>query len=79
MSWRLNPSFMCSPRRRSISARSSPISALVRYRGEADAGPGFFNLAREMGLIQGTLSDLQRLEFWLRHIRQLQAYDWSQV
>jgi hypothetical protein len=23
MSWRLNPSFMCSPRRRSISARSS--------------------------------------------------------
>lgn len=53
------------------------ISALVRYQGEADAGPGFFNLAREMGLIRGPLSDLERLEFWLRHVRQVQAQDWS--
>ncbi len=66
-------------RHRSWPASRLLISALVRYHGEADAGPGFFNLAREMGLIQGTLSDLQRLEFWLRHIRQVQAYDWSQV
>jgi hypothetical protein len=39
------------------------ISALVRYQGEADAGPGFFNLAREVGLVHGSLSDLERLEF----------------
>jgi hypothetical protein len=32
-----------------------------------------------MGLIQGTRSDVQRLKFWLRHIRQGQAYDWSQA
>ena len=55
------------------------ISALVRYHGEADAGPGFFNLAREVGLIQGSVSDLERLEFWLRHVRQVQAYDWNQA
>lgn len=55
------------------------ISALVRYHGEADAGPGFFNLAREVGLIHGSISDLERLEFWLRHVRQIQAYDWSQA
>ncbi len=54
------------------------ISALVRYQGQADAGPGFFNLAREMGLIRGPLSDLERLEFWLHHVRQVQAHDWSQ-
>jgi hypothetical protein len=55
------------------------ISALVRYHGEADAGPGFFNLAREVGLIHGSVSDLERLEFWLRHVRQVQAYDWNRA
>ena len=51
------------------------ISALVRYHGQADAGPGFFNLARVAGLIHGSMSDLERLEFWLRHGRQVQACD----
>ena len=55
------------------------ISALVRYQDKADAGPGFFSLAREVGLIHRPLSDLERLEFWLQHIRQVQAHDWSQV
>jgi hypothetical protein len=49
----------------------------VRYQDEADAGPGFFNLARELGLIHGSLSGLERLAFWLRHVRQVQAHDWS--
>jgi hypothetical protein len=53
------------------------ISALVRYHREADAGPGFFGLARDVGLIHGTLSELERLEFWLRHVRLVQAYDWD--
>ena len=55
------------------------ISALVRYQGEADAGPGFFNLAREVGLVRGSLSDLDRLEFWLLDVRQVQAFDWDQA
>ena len=55
------------------------ISALVRHQGEADAGTGFFNLAREVGLIHGSMSDLARVEFWLRHVRQVQAYNWDQV
>jgi len=25
------------------------------------------------------MSDLERLEFWLRHLRQVQAYDWEQA
>jgi hypothetical protein len=40
-------------------------------------GPDFFNLAREVGLIHGSMSDLERLEFWLRHVRQIHAYDWD--
>jgi len=55
------------------------ISALVRYHGQADAGPGFFSLAREVGLIHGSMSDLERLEFRLRHLRQVQAYDWDRA
>jgi hypothetical protein len=65
-------------RNRSWPVSQLLISALVRYHGEADAGPGFFNLAREVGLIHGPLPDLERLEFWLRHVRQVQAHDWSQ-
>jgi hypothetical protein len=65
-------------RNRSWPVSQLLISALVRYQGEADAGPGFFNLAREVGLIHGPLPDLERLEFWLRHVRQVQAHDWSQ-
>jgi hypothetical protein len=55
------------------------ISALVRYHGEADAGRDFFNLACEVGLIHGSLSNLERLEFWIRHVRQVQVYDWDQA
>jgi hypothetical protein len=55
------------------------ISALVRHQGEADAGTGFFILARAVGLIHGSMSDLARVEFWLRHVRQVQAYNWDQV
>lgn len=55
------------------------VSALVRYHGQADAGTGFFNLAREVGLIRGSVSDLDRLEFWLHPVRQAQTYDWDQA
>jgi hypothetical protein len=55
------------------------ISALVRHQGEADAGTGFFNLARAVGLIHGSMSDLARVQFWLRHVRQVQAHNWDQV
>jgi len=54
-------------------------SALVRYRDGADAGPVFFNLAREVGLIHGPLSGLERPEFWLRRVRQVQACDRDQA
>jgi hypothetical protein len=65
-------------RNRSWPVSQLLISALVRYQNEADAGPGFFNLALEVGVVHGPLSGLERLEFWLRHIRQVQAHDWSQ-
>ena len=66
-------------RNRSWPVSQLLISALVRYHAEADAGPGFFNLAREVGLIHSSISDLERLEFWLRHVRQVQAYDWDRA
>lgn len=39
---------------------------------------GFFNLAREAGWVNGNLPELKGLEFWLNHVRQVQAHDWSQ-
>jgi len=65
-------------RDRSWPAAGLLISALVRYQDEADAGQGLFNLAREVGLILGRLSDLERIEFWLGHVRQVQTHDWNQ-
>lgn len=66
-------------RNRSWPASGLLISALVRFQNEADAGSGFFGLAREKGLIQGRMSELERLEFWMRHVRDVQAFDWSGV
>jgi hypothetical protein len=66
-------------RNRSWPVAQLLLSALVRYHGQADAGTGFFNLAREVGLIRGSVSDLDRLEFWLHHVRQVQTYDWDQA
>jgi hypothetical protein len=63
-------------RNRSWPASGLLISALVRYQDQADAGPGFFDLARDLGLIQRRLPDLDRLEFWLLHVRQIQHHDW---
>jgi hypothetical protein len=64
-------------RNRSWPAARLLISALVRYQDEPDAGRGFFKLARELGLIRGNLSELERLTFWLDHVRQVQAHDWN--
>ena len=66
-------------RNRSRPASQLLVSALVRYHGDADAGPGSFNLAREAGLIHGSVPDLEPLESWLRHVRQAQAHDWPQI
>ena len=64
-------------RNRSWPAARLLISALVRYQDEPDAGPGFFRLARELGLIRGNLSELEQLTFWLDHVRQVQTHDWN--
>ncbi len=40
------------------------ISSIVIYLGENDAGPGFYKLAEEYGLLRWGASADQRLAFW---------------
>jgi hypothetical protein len=40
------------------------ITALVNYLDENDAGPGFYRIAQEYGLLQQNASEQDKFEFW---------------
>src|SRR4051812_45936199 len=40
------------------------LSSLVQYLNDNDAGPGFFELAREVGRLSGRVSAEEKLTFW---------------
>ena len=44
------------------------LSALVQYLDENDAGPGFFDLAKTMGLLRTGATADERLEFWTTQV-----------
>lgn len=50
------------------------ISALVHYLGANDAGPGFYALARELGLLPHGASSQVKLEFWVDQVKALHEY-----
>ncbi|MEV7805616.1 hypothetical protein AB0O28_21975 [Microbispora sp. NPDC088329] len=50
------------------------ISALVLYKDSPDAGPGFFNLAVELGLLTPKPSFEQKFLFWRRHYDGIHDY-----
>jgi hypothetical protein len=50
------------------------LSALVQYLNENDAGPGFFDLARRLGLLRSRTSVGQRLEFWASQVAAVHAH-----
>ncbi|MGW4624532.1 hypothetical protein [Streptomyces rubiginosohelvolus] len=47
------------------------ISALVHYLGANDAGPGFYTLAQQLGLLPKRSSATARLEFWIGQVNSL--------
>lgn len=47
------------------------LSALVHYLGANDAGSGFYELAKELGLLPPKASKDAKEEFWIRQINAL--------
>ncbi|WP_322870861.1 hypothetical protein [Streptomyces goshikiensis] len=47
------------------------ISALVHYLGANDAGPGFYVLAHQLGLLPKGSSAMAKLEFWIGQVNTL--------
>lgn len=50
------------------------ISALVVYLNANDAGPGFFTLATQLGLLPRKSSSQQRLDFWGAQLNGIYGY-----
>jgi hypothetical protein len=50
------------------------ISALVRYLDENDAGPGFYRLAQEYGMLPATASAEEKLVFWATEVHAVYAH-----
>jgi len=50
------------------------ISALVQYLNANDAGPGFYVLAVELGMLPRRSSALAKQEFWIEQVKALYAY-----
>ncbi|MFC8505999.1 hypothetical protein ACFU3J_18235 [Streptomyces sp. NPDC057411] len=49
------------------------LSALVIYLNANDAGPGFYKLAKELGLLPLSASQEERDFFWVRQLNGLYA------
>lgn len=47
------------------------VSALVHYLGENDAGPGFYELARSLGVLPQGASKTAKLDFWVGQVTAL--------
>ncbi|SCG02366.1 hypothetical protein GA0115260_106403 [Streptomyces sp. MnatMP-M27] len=47
------------------------ISALVHYLGANDAGPGFYTLAQQLGLLPKGSSATVKLQFWIEQVNSL--------
>lgn len=50
------------------------ISALVQYLNANDAGPGFYALAAESGMLQRRSSAMAKQAFWIGQLNALYAY-----
>lgn len=53
------------------------LTAIVVHRGsDNNPGEGFFSIATELGLFNGSRQQLQRLEFWVRQVQLVNGH-WS--
>ncbi|MGW0551942.1 hypothetical protein [Streptomyces altiplanensis] len=47
------------------------LSALVHYLNANDAGPGFYGLAQQLGLLPAKASPAAKMEFWIDQLNKL--------
>ncbi|MFE0633164.1 hypothetical protein ACFW3D_40310 [Streptomyces sp. NPDC058864] len=47
------------------------LSALVNYLDANDAGPGFYQLAKELQLLPMSASKNERFEFWIKQVKRI--------
>ena len=53
------------------------LTAIVIHRGnDNNPGEGFYAIATELGLFNGSRQQLRRLEFWARQVQEVNSY-WS--
>ena len=53
------------------------LTAIVIHRGnDNNPGEGFFAIATQLGLFNGSRHQLRRLEFWARQVQEVNTY-WS--
>ncbi|MFF0229128.1 hypothetical protein [Micromonospora sp. NPDC005254] len=50
------------------------ISALVHYLDANDAGPGFYSLAKQLGLLPQRATSDEKLSFWINQVNEIHAY-----
>lgn len=50
------------------------ISALVQYLNANDAGPGFYALAADLGMLPRRSSAVAKQEFWIQQVKALHTY-----
>ncbi|MGW1730037.1 hypothetical protein [Streptomyces sp. NPDC001999] len=64
---------MIVDRDQACAPSSSPlmISALVHYLGANDAGPGFYELAKQLQLLPKSASKIEKEMFWIRQVNRL--------
>lgn len=58
-------------RERDSAAPRLMLSALVHYLGANDAGSGFYELAKDLGLLPPKATKAAKEEFWIRQINAL--------
>ncbi|NYH55729.1 hypothetical protein HNR06_005318 [Nocardiopsis arvandica] len=59
---------------RTFSEVGAMISAITVYKSGNDAGPGFYTLASEKGLLTPNASPDQRMDFWMTQMIKVYAY-----
>jgi hypothetical protein len=60
-------------RDREIAPSNPPVmlSALVNYLGANDAGPSFYQLAKELQLLPMSASVDEKFDFWIKQVKRL--------
>lgn len=59
---------------RTLSDCSAMISAIVIYLNANDAGPGFYKLATELGLLVHGASTVQKEAFWTEQVSRVHGH-----